>query len=579
MNKKLEWHDWNNQSFKKAHEEDKLILLDITASWCHWCHVMDSTTYEDESVISYIEDNYMPIRVDRDKRPDIDGIYNLGGWPSTVILTPEGEILTGGTYMQPIPLLYMLKDTKKLYKENKKDIKEKIRKEGRAKSTLRIKAISHSLEYDAQAYVHSSIIDMYDSRYGGFGKKPKFLYPEVLSYLARQYFLSHDDKAKKILIKTLDIMYGSEVYDGIDGGFFRYATQRDFSGPHYEKLLDENAHLMSVYLEAYQMFNLPRYMDAAEDILKYIENNLYDDTKGLFYGSQNADETYYNNGFKQRIRMKKPALDKTYYTDKNSLCILAILKYYCITGKEEYLQIAVKAVDVLSKDLTNDSSLMKHHQGSDNANTLEDQVYMMELLLRFYSLTGRKAYMDKSLKLMDRVIEEFYDGKDKGFFDYLPIDEIKHYQPLKSLNLNSEISKVLMRLFMLTDIRKYYQYCQETLTHFSCIYREYGIFAVNYAEAVRIFAGDAYRIILIGKSDDHDTINLFNGLKKLYNPVGITQFLDIDKNREEIKKMGLDDDSYPKIYVCTKDKCLPPADSIKDLKGIFYKLTAEEELN
>ncbi len=577
MNKKLKWHDWNEEVFKKAREDDRLILLDITASWCHWCHVMDSTTYEDEEVIKYIEDNYIPVRVDRDKRPDIDGTYNLGGWPSTVILSSDGDIMTGGTYMPPKSLLYMLKDIYDSYKEHREDI-TKISEDQKhaARTSLRVKPVSRNLEHDVREYVLNSAEDMFDSKYGGFGKKPKFLYPELLSYLIGYYSMSADGEIKNMLVNTLDIMYGSKVYDRVEGGFFRYATQRDFSDPHYEKLLDDNARLMSIYLGAYQMFNLPRYMDAAEGILEYIKNNLYDNKKGLFYGSMDADEAYYSADIKQRAKFRKPAVDKTFYTDKNSLCIIAILNYYRITGKAEYLQMAMRAADALSKDLTDENGLMKHYPQSDNANILEDQICMSDALLKLYNLTGSEMYLNKSMILVDKAIEEFYDGKDKGFFDFLSMNEISNYQPSKSLNLNSEISKILMRLFLLTDSRKYYQYCKEALAHFSCIYREYGVFAVDYAEAVSIFSGNAYRIILAGKMDDHDTVNLYNALNRLYSPLNIVQFLDLENNEGEIKKMGLDSGSYPQIYVCSKDKCLPPIDNIEDLKCI---LRAREGIN
>ncbi|MDI6601808.1 MAG: DUF255 domain-containing protein [Thermoanaerobacteraceae bacterium] len=573
----VKWHEWNESTFNKAKAEDKLILLDISASWCHWCHVMDNTSYADGKVIKYIEDNFIPVRVDRDKRPDIDSRYNLGGWPSTVVLSPEGQILTGGIYIPPEELLHMLKNINMLYREHDGELIDVDDKKNEGMSR-HVKAISRNLDDEVQEYVLRSAIDMFDIKFGGFGKRPKFLYPELLSYLIGYYYLSNEEDIKKVIIKTMDIMYSSEIYDRVEGGFFRYATERDFSSPHYEKLLDDNARLMFLYMEAYQVFNLPRYMEAAEDIMEYLEKNLYDDKKGLFYGSQDADEKYYNADKNKRTKLKKPSVDKTFYTDKNSLAVIAILKYYSITGKNEYLQIAIKAANTLLRELMDKSGLMKHHPESKEANILEDQVYAVNLLLELYGLTGDEIYLDESIKLVDKVIEVFYDGKDKGFLDFLPINEIKYDHTSKSLPVNSEMVKTCMKLFALTDKRIYYQKSEETLLYFTCIYSEYGIFASSYAKAIKAFVDHMYKVTLVGKTDDVQTTNLFRDLKALYYPYRILEFLDITKRKEDVRKRGYNLDNYPQIYVCAGDKCLSPVDNIENLKLVFENLKTRERV-
>ncbi|MCW4034558.1 MAG: DUF255 domain-containing protein, partial [Candidatus Bathyarchaeota archaeon] len=178
---KIPWLEWSEESFEKAKQQDKPILLGISAVWCHWCHVMDQTTYSDSEVARVIEENYVPIRVDRDQRPDIDKRYNMGGWPTTAFLTPEGDVLTGGTYIPPQQMLVMLDHISTVYKKDKESLQEKIRE-----LHQQTHQVPH-VECELDGEVFQSVIDgltlhiasRFDSVYGGFGDAPKFPHSEA----------------------------------------------------------------------------------------------------------------------------------------------------------------------------------------------------------------------------------------------------------------------------------------------------------------------------------------------------------------------------------------------------------------
>jgi uncharacterized protein YyaL (SSP411 family) len=200
---KVSWLQWNEESFKKAKELDKPILLGISAVWCHWCHVMDQTTYSDSEVARLIEDKFVPIRVDRDQRPDIDKRYNMGGWPSTAFLTPDGEILTGGTYIPPQQMKALLEHISRFYKKNKNNL------ESRIKELEKEKTEPPSIEYGLDREVFLSVIDgltleiasQFDSLHGGFGNAPKFPHSGALRLALLQHHMQGHKAAINIVKK------------------------------------------------------------------------------------------------------------------------------------------------------------------------------------------------------------------------------------------------------------------------------------------------------------------------------------------------------------------------------------------
>lgn len=204
---KVSWLPWNSDSFQKAREQDKPILLGISAVWCHWCHVMDNTTYSDGEVARLIEELFVPIRVDRDQRPDIDKRYNMGGWPTTAFLTPDGEVLTGGTYIPPQQMMMLLDQVSRTYQKEKGNLKAKIKE-------LQQETKKPQVEADLGNDAFRSIIDeltlqvasRFDSVHGGFGDAPKFPHSGALRLALLHYQLEGYSAALSIVKKTLTAM-------------------------------------------------------------------------------------------------------------------------------------------------------------------------------------------------------------------------------------------------------------------------------------------------------------------------------------------------------------------------------------
>ncbi|HCT63676.1 MAG TPA: thioredoxin domain-containing protein, partial [Lachnospiraceae bacterium] len=354
----INWREWGEEAFKEAKEKEKLVLLSISAVWCHWCHVMDEISYSYKPNINFINDEFIPIRVDNDKNPDINKRYNMGGWPTTVILTPKGEILDGSTYMPDKTLYSFLAKTSRYYRLHKR--KGSLINKKEMKNTESTLQKTNDINEEILTNIDKAIDIHFDSHFGGFGVEPKFFNVETLDYLIFRCFNKKEDMFKMI-IKTLDAMANGAIHDDEEGGFFRYSTTRDWSIPHYEKMLEDNAKLLDIYLKMFQLTSEGKYENTAIGIIKYMNNNLLDTKSGAFYGSQAADEYYYSLAKEDRRIKVAPLIDNTIYTDWNAMAISAYTRAYYVLKDANFLSIAQRAATFLIKNCFNEEHGMYHY--------------------------------------------------------------------------------------------------------------------------------------------------------------------------------------------------------------------------
>jgi uncharacterized protein len=299
----VDWYPWGEEAFRKAKAEDKPIFLSIGYSTCHWCHVMAHESFESLEVAEILNRDYVCIKVDREERPDVDAVYmsvcmafhGSGGWPLTVLMTPEQKPFWVGTYLPKtsqygqMGLLELLKSVAQLWKTDKQKLLEsgenavrmleQLETEKRPASELTKEVFQRAFRWFRKAY---------DPDWGGFGAAPKFPTPFNLLFLLRYSSAERDEDALKMVRHTLDQMYRGGIYDHIGGGFSRYSTDEKWLIPHFEKTLYDNALLAQVYLKAYQKTDSPLYRRIAENVLRYVLRELTDEQSG-FYCGQDAD--------------------------------------------------------------------------------------------------------------------------------------------------------------------------------------------------------------------------------------------------------------------------------------------------
>jgi uncharacterized protein YyaL (SSP411 family) len=313
MRQPVEWQEWGDAAFEKAISEDKPILLDIGAVWCHWCHVMDRESYENVEIAEVINKFFIPIKVDRDERPDVDSRYQAavasisgqGGWPLTAFLTPEGLPYFGGTYFPPDDrhgrpgLRRVLFTMAEAFQKKRDEVNES------AGSVM--SAIEHNEAFRGGASnpgpelvekLIDSALQQFDPRNGGFGSQPKFPHAGAIDLLldAAARAGVQQEKAQRAALVTLEKMSRGGIYDHLAGGFHRYSVDEHWIVPHFEKMAYDNSELLKNYVHAFQTFVEPESARVAGEIIRWVDESLSDRERGGFYGSQDADVSLDDDG-------------------------------------------------------------------------------------------------------------------------------------------------------------------------------------------------------------------------------------------------------------------------------------------
>jgi uncharacterized protein YyaL (SSP411 family) len=311
MHQPIQWHEWGEEAFASARRENKPMLLDIGAVWCHWCHVMDRESYDDPEVAAIVNEHFIAVKVDRDERPDIDSRYQVavsavsgqGGWPLTAFLTPDGKPFYGGTYFPPTDgfgrpsFKRVLLSITNAYNEKNGDVMEQAKMvESAIAQAESLAGRSGRVSAAIVAAIEKSAFSMFDARNGGFGQAPKFPHPSVLDLLIEQYVRTGDERLRSLIVTTLEHMANGGVYDQLAGGFHRYSVDERWVVPHFEKMCYDNSELLKNYVHAYQATGSQFFADVARDIIRWMDEWLSDRGRGGFYASQDADISMNDDG-------------------------------------------------------------------------------------------------------------------------------------------------------------------------------------------------------------------------------------------------------------------------------------------
>ncbi|HLW98770.1 MAG TPA: thioredoxin domain-containing protein [Candidatus Acidoferrales bacterium] len=307
----VSWYEWGEEAFAAARAESKPILLDVGAVWCHWCHVMDRESYENHDTAALINKFFIPVKVDRDERPDVDSRYQSaisavsgqGGWPLTGFLTPDGRPFFGGTYFPPEDAMgrpgfpRILQAVADAYANRREELE-------RAATALADAVLQSESFPGAQGNFDPAIIEstvqatteLFDARYGGFGRAPKFPHSLAIDLLLERYQATRDERILHIVERTLVNMACGGVYDQLAGGFHRYSVDERWLVPHFEKMSYDNSELLKNYVHAWQVTGKLFFREVAEGIIRWVNTTLSDQVHGGFYASQDADYSLDDDG-------------------------------------------------------------------------------------------------------------------------------------------------------------------------------------------------------------------------------------------------------------------------------------------
>ena len=522
----VDWYPWGEEAFEKAKNEDKPIFLSIGYSSCHWCHVIAHESFEDEEIAELLNRDFIAIKVDKEERPDIDAVYmsvcqaitGNGGWPTSIFMTPDKKPFFAGTYFPKtrVGAMIGLRELLIAIKDKwDKDRASLIRLSEEVISGLNNNSpASENATIDLAHIASQQFKEIYDEKYGGFGRAPKFPTPHNILFLLSYYEKYKDKDCLKMAENTLIQMYRGGLFDHIGFGFSRYSTDKKFLVPHFEKMLYDNALLILAYLKAFEATKNQLYLDIAEKTASYILEEMTSD-EGGFYSAQDADSEgeegkYYlftpneiisvlgeekgkefNRHFditeKGNFECKSiPNLLKTQYitrdfsnacsvlkkyrktryflhrddkilTSWNGLMISAMCKLYLASGKENYLNVAKKADSFIKSHLKENNTLfVSYREGKRGAKGfLGEYSSYIFAQLELYNATNDKQYLDESITMTEKVLEDFSDT-DGGFYLYGRENEELILKPKETYDGaipsgNSLMAYNLVKLAQITD--------------------------------------------------------------------------------------------------------------------------------
>ncbi len=311
VHQEVDWYEWGEEAFARARAEDKPILLDIGAVWCHWCHVIDRESYENPQLAAIINRLFVPVKVDRDERPDVDARYQAaistlsgqGGWPLTGFLLPDGRPFFGGTYFPPEDAMgrpgfrRILEAVAAGFRDKRADVEEAASRLAEAVANAETFAGGRG-KFDSRVAEDQaeSIVSLFDSRNGGFGRAPKFPHPAALDLLLECHQAGSGSRMLEVAAFTLEKMGSGGVYDQLAGGFHRYSVDERWCVPHFEKMSYDNSELLKNFLHGFQVAREPLFREIAEGIVDWTNAVLSDQSRGGFYASQDADQTLDDDG-------------------------------------------------------------------------------------------------------------------------------------------------------------------------------------------------------------------------------------------------------------------------------------------
>lgn len=475
----VDWLPWNAAAFARASREGKPVLLSITASWCGACREMDSTTYADPAVAALIGARFVPVRVDTDRRPDINERYNLGGWPTTAFLTADGRLIAGGTFVAADRMTGVLARVAEAFETRATEWKATEGGQTHfATEYTEYAEDSENVATDSTEHTEhangtgpgdlvTEIFSTFDEQYGGFGVEPKFPLVAPVQLALALFRESGVPRWREVAERTLDGMWDGGLWDPASGGFFRYAATRDWQRPHREKLLEVNAALLTVYAEASVALERSVDRDRTAAIAQFITGSLRDGAGG-----------YYGSGS-----------DRVLYADANGAAAVALLRTASTLGDAGLGREALASFERVLLGCYRPGAGLAHFVSADDAvrGLLCDHVAVVGALLEAHDLTDGEPYQMMAEEIGHIFVREMWDETAGGFFDRARRDDdiglLRSRR--KPFVHNADAAVALSRLQRISREFDFSQHAQGALATAARQARAHGPLAAHYVLAAR----------------------------------------------------------------------------------------------
>jgi uncharacterized protein YyaL (SSP411 family) len=357
----MQWLEWSEEAFAEARALNRPVLLFLYASWCRFCRDLERDVLGNPRVQAAISGHFVAVRVDKDRRPDIDARYAKGGWPTLAYLDDQGEMIASDAYLESAALLARLELVSGYWIENRDTIRRRLAEsvDSGAGATAR----EHGeLSVEIVDTVARMLLESADPVHGGWGTQHKFPHPEALDFALIRWSQTGDEAMRKLVLRTLKNMQAGEIHDRVEGGFYRYATAPDWSAPHYEKVLDSNAARLYAYLEAHQALGEASFRETAEGIVRWMCASLLEPETGAFRGSQDAEPGYAHlTTLGARRERGQPQCDPTIFANWNAQAVSAFFKASVVLAREELRVRALRTLDFIVDEMFDERVGVYHY--------------------------------------------------------------------------------------------------------------------------------------------------------------------------------------------------------------------------
>jgi uncharacterized protein YyaL (SSP411 family) len=664
----VDWFPWGDEAFEKARAEDKPVFLSVGYSACHWCHVMERESFENESIAAVLNEKYVSIKVDREERPDVDQIYmaavqamtQRGGWPMSVFLTPDRQPFFGGTYWPPTSRMGMrgfheiLQLLDEYWRTRRGDVLASA--ESLTSAVERMSAIEFEpsdLNVETLRNAMQSIVHSADRREGGFGGAPKFPHPMDLRVLLRCAQRFGDEDAMAVARLTLDKMANGGIYDHLGGGFHRYSTDARWLVPHFEKMLYDNALLVPAYLEAFQIQKKPDDARVVRETLDYILREMTS-SEGPFYSTQDADSEGEEGRFfvwqeaeidsllgpeesrlfkyaydvtpggnwegstilnrpktteqsaavlqidpselEQRLAAARailfdsrshriaPGRDDKMLASWNGLMIAAMAKAARVLNEPRYAACAERAANFILKSMRDESGRLLHTYKDGRARFpayLDDYGCLIDGLIELYQATFNGRWMDDALELADRMVRDFTDPENGGFY-YTAVDHeqliarTKDVQDNATPSGNGMAAYALLRLGRLASRDDLEEAGYKTLQSVSGLLNEHPRAAGQSLLALDFHLGPSQEVVIVDGAKPAEGESLLKVINDRFLPNALVIKASLENVVARLNTHFADRTSIGNratAYVCERGACQSPTNSADVLSSQLDALT------
>ncbi len=492
---KIEWREWGAEAFEEARDANKPILLSLSARWCSWCHEMDETTYALPTLAANVNDSFVPVRVDIDRHPRVRERYNMGGFPSTVFLTPEGEHLTGATFLDANTMRQVVGQVRDLWKHKGREASQVPR------NVRDQNPPAGDVTEDIERLLVGQVEDRFDQTHGGWGDDAKFPLPHTIEFALK--------RDRERALATLSPITAN-LFDDYEGGFFRYAGTRDWNDIHHEKMLDVNAALLRAYANAYLYTGEERYRDPAEKTVEYLTTTLWNGEAfggsqqpgDNFSGERQPGDGYYEGDASDRESQVAPAVDSTAFADWNALAADALLTFAGYTDDEHARRYAERTLDYLDA-LVDDDGAVVHYRTEDETGErglLADHANVVRAFTTAVQVLGDDGgndagYLDTAQSVADFAIETLQQD-DGAFVDGPMAGPGLLDRPLRPVDGNAVLADALVDLSVLSGESSYEERAREAVGAFAGAADRIGVQVAGYGTAASRLCRQPLQIVV-----------------------------------------------------------------------------------